>query len=88
MKKTIDSYEVTGSDIRLSMREAANYLGHSYSWLHTNHMLLGIPSYRIGGRRFFDLIDLIAWVENEKRNQTGKKLRRYINQHLNEKVKF
>ena len=30
---------------RLSMREAAAYLGHSYSWIHANHRVLGLGGY-------------------------------------------
>ena len=46
---------------RLSMKEAAQYLGHSYSWLFTKHRSLGLCGYRIGGRWFVDLEDILEW---------------------------
>ena len=46
---------------RLTMKEAAQYLGHSYSWLFTRHRSLGLCGYRIGGRWFFDLEDIQNW---------------------------
>lgn len=49
---------------RLSMKEAAQYLGHSYSWLFTKHRSLGLCGYRIGGRWFFDLEDIQEWESN------------------------
>lgn len=73
---------------RLTMREAAAYLGHSYSWLHANHKLLGLPSYRIGGRWYFDLADMESWTEVEKRNQTLKKVRRFMRDQNKSKVTF
>ena len=51
---------------RLSMKEAAQYFGHSYSWIWTNHRSIGLNGYRIGGRWFFDLQDLIEWETNQK----------------------
>jgi excisionase family DNA binding protein len=51
---------------RLSMKEAAQYLGHSYSWLFTKHRSLGLSGYRIGGRWFFDLQDIQEWESNLK----------------------
>lgn len=51
---------------RLSMKEAAQYLGHSYSWLFTKHRSLGLCGYRIGGRWFFDLEDIQEWESNLK----------------------
>lgn len=51
---------------RLSMKEAAQYLGHSYSWLSTKHRSLGLCGYRIGGRWFFDLEDIQEWESQLK----------------------
>jgi hypothetical protein len=51
---------------RLSMKEAALYLGHSYSWLFTKHRSLGLCGYRIGGRWFFDLEDIQEWESQLK----------------------
>lgn len=51
---------------RLTMKEAAQYLGHSYSWLFTRHRSLGLFGYRIGGRWFFDLEDIQEWETNLK----------------------
>lgn len=51
---------------RLSMKEAAQYLGHSYSWLFTKHRSLGLCGYRIGGRWFFDLEDIQEWESRLK----------------------
>ena len=51
---------------RLTMKEAALYLGHSYSWLFARHRSLGLNGYRIGGRWFFDLEDIKEWEANLK----------------------
>ena len=56
---------------RLSMKEAAQYLGHSYSWLFTKHRSLGLCGYRIGGRWFFDLEDIQEW-ESQLKPQAPK----------------
>lgn len=56
--------EITSN--RLTMREAAQYLGHSYSWLFSRHRSLGLRGYRIGGRWFFDLEDIQQWESNLK----------------------
>ena len=53
---------------RLTMREAAAYLGHSYSWIHANHRVLGLGGYPIGGRWYFDKEDLDAWLRRAKEN--------------------
>ena len=54
--------EITSN--RLTMRAAAQYLGHSYSWLFSRHRSLGLRGYRIGGRWFFDLEDIQQWELN------------------------
>jgi hypothetical protein len=54
------------SSKRLTMREAAQYLGHSYSWLFSRHRSLGLCGYRIGGRWFFDLEDIQEWESQLK----------------------
>ena len=54
---------------RLTMKEAAQYLGHSYSWLFARHRSLGLNGYRIGGRWFFDLNDIREWEDNLKPNK-------------------
>ena len=51
---------------RLTMKEAAQYLGHSYSWLFARHRSLGLCGYRIGGQCFFDLEDIQVWEANLK----------------------
>jgi excisionase family DNA binding protein len=51
---------------RLTLKEAARYLGHSSSWLYANHRVLGLPGYRIGSRWFFDLDDLNDWAQSLK----------------------
>ena len=57
---------------RLTMREAAEYLGHSYSWIHANHRVLGLKGYQIGGRWYFDRADLDAWIRNAKSGSQTK----------------
>ena len=64
----IDPYDKT----RLTMREAAAYLGHGYSWIQSNHRTLGLNGYQIGGRWYFDRPDLDAWVGNAKANSRSK----------------
>jgi len=51
---------------RLTMKEAAKYLGHSYSWLYANHRVLGIKGYKLGSRWFFDVPDLDCWIQAMK----------------------
>ncbi len=53
---------------RLTMKQAASHLGHSYSWLYQMHRSLGLKAYRIGARWYFDLNELQAWEENLKIN--------------------
>jgi hypothetical protein len=51
---------------RLTMKEAAEELRHSYSWMHANHRSLGLKGYRIGGRWYFDRSDLQSWEAQTK----------------------
>jgi len=51
---------------RLTMREAAQFMGRSYSWLYANCRSIGLNPYRIGGRLYFDPRDLEAWEANLK----------------------
>jgi hypothetical protein len=51
---------------RLTMKEVAIELRHSYSWVHANHRSIGLKGYRIGGRWYFDQSDLDAWGQNLK----------------------
>ena len=60
------------SKTRLTMREAAAYLGHCYSWIHANHRVLGLKGYQIGGRWYFDRTDLDAWIRNAKAGSQTK----------------
>ena len=46
---------------RLTMKEAALYLGRSYSWIFANHRCIGLNGYRIGGRWYFDLEEIKIW---------------------------
>lgn len=57
---------------RLTMREAAEYLGHSYSWMHANHRVLGLGGYAIGSRWYFDKEDLDAWLSRAKASSGTK----------------
>ena len=57
---------------RLTMREAAAYLGHCYSWMHANHRVLGLRGYQIGGRWYFDKEDLDAWLQVAKASSNPK----------------
>jgi excisionase family DNA binding protein len=51
---------------RLTMKQAAQYLGRSYSWLYAGHRSMGLCGYRIGGRWYFDLEDIKDWESNLK----------------------
>lgn len=51
---------------RLTMKEAAEELRHSYSWMHANHRSLGLKGYRIGGRWYFDRSDLQSYAAEAK----------------------
>ena len=46
---------------RLSLKEAADFLQHSPSWMYANHRSIGLNGYRIGGRWYFDPQDLLNW---------------------------
>lgn len=59
---------------RLTMKEAAAYLGHSYNWIYTQHRSLGLNGYRIGGRWFFDLHEIQAWEADLRRHSQAKNL--------------
>jgi hypothetical protein len=65
---------------RLTMKEAALYLGHSYSWMFSNHRTLGLNGYRIGGRWYFNLEELKNW---ENRLRTKNKFGANTNISLN-----
>lgn len=62
--------EHSSSKSRLTMKEAAFELRHSYSWMHANHRSLGLKGYRIGGRWYFDRSDLELW-ENSLKGAQG-----------------
>ncbi len=51
---------------RLTMKEAAEELRHSYSWMHAKHRSLGLKGYRIGGRWYFDRSDLQSYAAEAK----------------------
>jgi len=53
-------------DGRLTRKEAAEFLGFKDKTLAEWHRLgKGPPSYRVGGRRFYKLDDLLRFVEGE-----------------------
>lgn len=62
---------MAGISKRLTMKEAADHLDRSYSWVWSNHISLGLNGYQIGGRWYFDLQDLIAWEAGLKRKQNS-----------------
>lgn len=70
---------------RLTMKEAAQYLGHSYSWLFARHRSIGLSGYRIGGRWFFDLQDIQEWESNLKLQVLASD-RPYGSQRSNSKI--
>lgn len=47
---------------RLSMKEAAAYLGRSPHWLSVNRERLAIPAYLIGGYYYFLKEELDTWI--------------------------
>jgi excisionase family DNA binding protein len=59
---------------RLTMKEAAEYLGRSYSWIFSNHRSIGLGGYRIGGHWFFDLEELQVWESNLERHGSPREL--------------
>jgi len=73
---------------RLTMKEAASYLGHSYSWLFTNHRSLGLKGYQIGSRWYFDPQYLKDWEANLKSDYAASS-RAPKSTHLNsDRIKF
>jgi len=51
---------------RMSMKEAAAYLGRSTHWLSVNRERLEIPAYLIGGYYYFLKEDLDKWIEDQQ----------------------
>lgn len=78
--------ETTSS--RLTMKEAAHYLGHSYSWLFSRHRTLGLNGYRIGGRWFFDLADIQEWEANLKPQKQLPESQNYASKSKLRSVQF
>lgn len=72
---------------RLTMKEAAQYLGHSHSWIYAKHKALGMPTYRIGGRWFVDFADLQDWKELSKGQFSHNRLTKF-GPNKKGKVKF
>ena len=54
---------------RLTMKQAAGYLGRSAHWLSVNRERLGIPGYLIGGYYYFLKEDLDEWIESQQTTQ-------------------
>lgn len=76
------------SSNRLTMKEAAQYLGHSYSWLFTKHRSLGLSGYRIGGRWFFDLEDIQSWEAGLKQKMEISVSLHRVDRSNSKKVQF
>jgi len=58
--------EIPEREPMLSLDQAARYLQKSYSWLYANFRRLDIPVYRIGGRWYFERIDIDRWLSEQK----------------------
>ena len=62
---------------RMSMKEAAAYLGRSPHWLSVNRERYEIPGYLIGGYYYFLKEQLDAWILSQetttKRSSRSKK---------------
>ena len=50
----------------LTLKEAAKFLKIGVATLNRFLREEGIPSYKIGGRRLFDKVELIEWVKKHK----------------------
>lgn len=73
---------------RLTMKEAAEYLGRSYSWIFSNHRSIGLGGYRIGGHWFFDLQELQAWESNLERHGRPRESSKINNNSKRQGVHF
>ena len=57
----------------LSVREAADYLGVSVSWLNKQRLIGGfVPYVKIGRRVGYDLADLYVAIQKAKRSSTSQ----------------
>ncbi len=50
----------------LTLKEAASFLKISVATLNRVMREGKIPSYKIGGRRLFDKVELVEWVKKHK----------------------
>lgn len=55
----------------ISMAEVTEFLGISRQSIY-RLLSLGMPCYKLGGRRIFDREELVAWIKSGKSNK-GKK---------------
>lgn len=54
---------------RMTMKQAASYLGRSAHWLSVNRERLSIPGYLIGGYYYFMKEDLDDWISKQQTTQ-------------------
>jgi predicted DNA-binding transcriptional regulator AlpA len=58
---------------KLSVREAAEFLGLSKSWLDKKRLDSGGPEYlKLGRRVVYDLNDLESWAASNRRHHTSE----------------
>ena len=49
----------------ISIEEAANHLCTKVSWIHQNHKLRQMPSYKIGRKLIFKIEELDQWIHSQ-----------------------
>lgn len=60
------SGRIGGSNVLLSMHEAAEYVGLSYKYYARSYLRFGITYYRVGRYVRFRVRDLDAWLESTR----------------------
>ena len=65
--------EIPEREPMLSLDQAARYLQKSYSWLYANFRRLDIPVYRIGGRWYFQRIEIDRWLSERQKHRLWRR---------------
>ena len=55
----------TSNERFISIEEAANHLCTKVSWIHQNHKLRQMPSYKLGRKLIFRIDELDHWLKNQ-----------------------
>ena len=50
----------------VTIKEAAEHIGKTPSWMYDNWRKERIPAYRIGGQLRFRILELDTWIEKQR----------------------